>query len=32
MQDYIEELLDAPLYVLDDESDLDDYLDECADL
>lgn len=32
MQDYIEELLDAPLYLLDDEQDLDDYLDECADL
>lgn len=32
MQDYIEELLDAPLYVMDDDLDLDEYLDECADL
>ena len=32
MQDYVEELLDNPLYVLDCEQDIDDFLDECADL
>lgn len=32
MQDYLEDLLDQPLLVGSTDSDMDDWLDECADV